>query len=610
MSEVMENQGQSAVLPAAKGEEASAVSQEGKAAAAGSSSVETDRGGKNPSGSSSEGEDRGGKNPSGSSSEGEDRGAKKSLRQKWKDMPRRKRRKIIRWTVILLILAALAIGASRFLGGGSGEAETQIMRDTVSYGSITATVSGSGLTRAKSSETITLTTAGTVMDVLVNEGDVVTQGTPLFTIDSPAAQTAVQRARTQVEGYQKQYSQAEKDLAGLNLAPTYSGKLMETVKLNPGDEVTKGQKLAVLADDTRLRLTQYYSYAYAGELYAGQTVEVSIPALMTTISGTIETVHMVSRITGEGSKLFSADILINNEGALTAEMAASATVNVGGETVYPYEPGKLAYYRTGDLCSTVSGTVISSSLVDYLQVSAGQVLVSVDGEQSESELFTIQQSLEEAQKELETAQKNLDNCQAVAPIDGTVIGLTIRPGDEIQANTTIVTISDTSVITVSATVDERNISYVKPGMMVDLEQWGDTQVMGTVETVSLASTVNNGVAAYPITISVDNAEGAVQVNSYISYSLVASQNDNCLVLPLQCVRTTMLEDGTDVYVVFVEGDRPENAVDVMVNEEIPAGFWAVPVEIGIQDNYNVEIKSGVEEGTTVFTQIMSDYAWG
>ncbi|MBD5148182.1 MAG: HlyD family efflux transporter periplasmic adaptor subunit [Oscillibacter sp.] len=570
MSEVMEHQKQTAVQTAAQGGAPAAAAEEQKAAA-----------------------------------------DKKSLRQKWKDMPRRKRRKIIRWTVILLIILAAVVLAGRFfLGGGDGQGENQVIRDTVSYGSISATVNGSGLTRAKSSETITLTTAGTVMDVLVNEGDVVTQGTPLFTIDSPAAHTAVQRARTNVEGYQKQLSQAEKDLAGLNLTPTYSGKLMETVKLNPGDEVSKGQKLAVLADDTRLRLTQYYSYAYAGELWAGQTVEVSIPALMTTVPGTVEAVHMVSRITSEGSKLFSADILINNEGALTADMAASATVQVGGDTVYPYEPGKLEYYRVGDLNSTVGGTVISSVLVDYLQVSAGQVLVSIDGEQSESELFTIQQSLEEAQKELDTAQKNLDNCQAVAPIDGTVIGLTIRPGDEIQANTTVVTISDTSVITVSATVDERNVSYVKPGMMVDLEQWGGTHIMGMVDTVSLASTVNNGVASYPITISVDNYDGEVQVNSYISYSLIASQNDNCLVLPLQCVRTTMLEDGSDIYVVFVEGDRPENAVDVMVNEDIPDGFWAVPVEIGIQDNYNVEIKSGVEEGTTVFTQILSDYAWG
>lgn len=533
-----------------------------------------------------------------------------SLKEKWKGLPKKKRRRIVRWTVILLILLLAAALAFKLLGGKGGSGESEVITDVVQYGAITSTVEGSGLTRAKSSETITLTTAGTVMDVLVSEGDIVTAGTPLFTIDSPAAETAVQKARSNVEGYEKQLSTAEKDIAGLNLSAGYPGKLMETVTLNPGDDISKGQKVAVLADDTRMRLEQYYSYAYAGDLKAGQTVDVSIPALMATVPGTVEAVHMVSRITPEGSKLFSAEIILQNEGALSAEMAASATVTVGGETVYPYEPGKLEYYRVGDLCSTVSGTVISSSLVDYLQVSAGQVLVRIDGEESESELFTIQQNLETAREELETAEKNLANCSAVAPIDGMVIGLTIQPGDEIQANTAIVTISDTSVITVSANVDERNISYIKPGMMVNLDQWG-TPGFGTVETVSLSSTVNNGVATYPITISADNSEGNIQVNSYISYSLTASENDNCLVLPIQCVRTVFTEDGETATVVYVSGDRPENALEgIMADEEIPDGYWAVPVEIGISDNYNVEIRSGVEEGTEVFTQIQSMYAWG
>ncbi|MCI9648515.1 HlyD family efflux transporter periplasmic adaptor subunit [Oscillibacter sp.] len=534
--------------------------------------------------------------------------AKVPLREKWKAMPRKKRRKIVRLVILLLVLAIIG-GVLYKVLGGKKEEESEIITDVVQYGSITSIVDGIGLAKARSSETITLTTAGTVLDVLVAEGDVVTAGTPLFTIDSPAAETAVQKARSNLEGYQKQLNQAEKDIAGLNLSAGYPGKLLETVTLNPGDTITKGTKVAVLADDTRLRLTQYYSYAYAGELHAGQTVDVSVPALMSTIPGRVEAVHMVSRITTEGSKLFSAEIIIDNEGALTAEMAASATVNVNGETVYPYEPGKLEYYRTGDLCSTVSGTVISSGLVDYLQVSAGQVLVTIDGEESESELFTIEQNLETAREDLETAEKNLANCQAVAPIDGMVIGLTIQPGDEIAANTTLVTISDTSSIIVSANVDERNISYIKPGMMVELNQWGNP-AMGMVETVSMSSTVNNGVATYPITISADNGEGTIQVNSYLDYSLTASENDNCLTLPLQCVRTVSTEEGETLQVVYVSGSKPDNAVEnVMVDEQIPEGYWAVPVEIGISDNYSVEIRSGVEEGTEVFTQMQSMYGW-
>ena len=526
-----------------------------------------------------------------------------------KKLSRKTRRRIIRWCVILVVLAVIA-GVLFKLLGGKKDAEKQVVTDFVQYGAITAKVEGSGLVKAKSSESISISTPGTVLEVLVTEGQEVTAGTPLFTVDSPAAQAAVQKARSQVEGYEKQLSTAQKDIAGLNLAASYPGKLMEVATLNPGDTISKGQTVAQLNDDTRLRLEQYYSYAYAGELKAGQTVDVSIPALMTTIPGRVEAVHMVSRITPEGSKLFSADIIVENEGALTADMAASATAVVNGETVYPYEPGKLEYYRTGELKSTVDGTVLSSSLVNYLQVSAGQVLVRIDGEESESEIFTIEQSLEEAREELEKAEKNLANCNAVAPIDGRVIGLSIQPGDEINTQQPILTISDTSSLIVNANVDERNISYIKPGMMVDLDQWGNAAV-GTVESVSLSSTVNNGVATYPMVVSMDNAEGTIQVNSNIQYSLVASQNDNCLVLPIQAVRTVSLEDGSTATVVYVSGDRPDNALDgIMADEEIPDGFWAVPVEIGISDNYNVEIKSGVEEGTEVFTQIQTTEAWG
>ena len=523
---------------------------------------------------------------------------------------KKKRRRRIRGIIALVLVAALIAGGVVFFKKKGG-ASSEVGKGVVEYGSITSVVDGSGLVKAKTSETLTLATAGTVQDVFVEEGQIVEQGDPLFTIDSPNAATEVQKARDEVEGYQKQINTLQKDIAGLNLSPSYAGKLMDVVTLNPGDEISKGTKVAVLADDTRMRLEQYYSYAYAGELKAGQKVQVSIPALMTTVEGTVEAVHMVSRITPEGSKLFSAEVVIPNAGVLAKDMVATATATVNGETVYPYEAGKLEYYRMGDLTSTVSGTVISSSLVDYLSVTPGQVLVRIDGENSETEIFTAQQALEEAQKKLETAQKNLANCSAVAPISGQIIGLSVMPGQELQANSTLVTISDTSTVTISATVDERNISYIKTGMSVNLDQWGNS-AFGTVETVSLSSTVNNGVASYPITISADNTEGTLQVNSYVNYEIQASQNDNCLMVPIQAVRTVGLEDGSSATVVYIQADsQPDNALELPYqDEEIPAGFYPVQVEIGIQDTYNVEIKSGLNEGDTVYTQMMTTEAWG
>ena len=201
----------------------------------------------------------------------------------------------------------------------------------------------------------------------------------------------------------------------------------------------------------------------------------------------------------------------------------------------------------------------------------------------------------------------------MAPISGQVIGLSVTQGQELQANSTLVTISDTSTVTISATVDERNVSYIKAGMSVNLDQWG-TSAFGTVETVSLSSSVNNGVASYPITISADNTEETLQVNSYVNYEIQASQNDNCLLVPIQAVRTVGLDDGSSATVVYIKADsQPDNALELPYqDEEIPSGFYPVQVELGIQDTYNVEIKSGLNEGDTVYTQMVSDVAtsWG
>ena len=130
--------------------------------------------------------------------------AKPSLGQKWKNLPKKKRRRIVRWLVVLVILVALAGILWKVFGSKSGGGKAEVMTAEVQYGSITSTVEGSGMTRAKNSEAITVTTAGTMSEVFVTEGQQVKAGDPLFTVDSPAARAAVDKARADVTGVTKQ----------------------------------------------------------------------------------------------------------------------------------------------------------------------------------------------------------------------------------------------------------------------------------------------------------------------------------------------------------------------------------------------------------------------
>ncbi len=673
-------------------------------------------------------------------------------RKKLSAAERKKRRKWLRIAVVVLLLGGGGFWAYRRFFAGRGEMNTAVpLTDFVQYGAITATVEGSGMTRAKNSETMIIAYGGSVQEVFVEEGDMVTAGQPLYVIDSEEARQAVadaekgvttareavdrakegvrnaedsvrnaeegvttarERVTTAEEGVvtaqdgvrtageavtaaqrdvetaRERVANAERDLAkvreklnDLQLKVPYTGKLLEVANLTPGDSLSEGAKVATLVDDTRFRLLQYYSYAYADEIKPGQTARVSIPSLMSELDGVVETVHMISRPTAEGSRLFSAEIVVENDGALAADMAASAAVNTGDEFAAPYDSGTLQYYRTSDLKTAVGGSVIDSTLVDYLPVREGQVVVTLDSDtvdnlisdaekvvedrekdvedrikavdaarkgvedaekavesarrgvtEAEDGVTTALRGVEtarkgvteaqktvteneegvaEAQKKVEKAQEELAKCNAVAPIDGKVIGLNLTQGTEVTANTAAMTISDTSSIIVNATVDSRNISYIKKGLAVELNQWDQAYASGYIESVSLSSTSNNGVTTYPIVITVDSPDENFQVNSDVRYSLVASQNDNCLLVPIQCVRNVSTEDGESVSVVYVGGERPDNALDnVVAFEDIPEDFWPVPVEIGIQDTFNVEIRSGLTEGQEVFTQMQEeDYSF-
>ena len=124
---------------------------------------------------------------------------------------KKKRRRTIRRIVALVVVAALIAGGVKFF-----KKEGRQQRGRHGDGVLRRYQLRGGRQRSgkgKNSETISLTTAGTVMDVFVEEGQKVEQGDPLFTIDSPNAATEVQKARDEVEGYQKQINTLQKDIA-------------------------------------------------------------------------------------------------------------------------------------------------------------------------------------------------------------------------------------------------------------------------------------------------------------------------------------------------------------------------------------------------------------
>ena len=518
-----------------------------------------------------------------------------------------------------IVLVVGGVVLYRFLTK-QNDTNSEIQSQPVEIGSIQSTVSGSGTATAKESAAITLTAGGTVREVFVTSGDTVTAGQPLYTIFSQDAQDLVDAAKENLDKLNKDMADLQDEAANLTVRAPFAGKLQDVQAFESDQDVSKGATVATLVNDKKLKLSLYFSYAYENEIKTGQSVEVSIPAVMRTFTGSVEKINKVSYVSPEGAVHFEAVIVFDNPGTLTAGMDASAVLTTkDGTQIYPYQNGKTEFYETRTITAKASGPVSGKgNLLNYANVSAGEALLYLGSSTIDSDIRAKQEEITNAQDKLAEAQKGLDNFNAVSPIDGTVTSCTLVEGEDVKSGDTVITISNTSVMVVEITVDDRNISFVQPGMSVNLTDWNNNTYMGTVTSINMAkATSQNGMTNYPVTLTVDNYGGSLISGMWLDYSFVASQSDDCMMVPMQSVKYVSDANGDTYSVVFIQADsKPDNTVELDIPEpqpgEMPSypteadGFYPVKVETGLSDTYNIEITSGLNGDETVFVQFYNN----
>ena len=566
-------------------------------------------------------------------------------------------RGIVTAAVIVAVVCAVAFSVWFFLfrdKKDSGAAITEIAQ----LGSIQSRVEGEGNAMAGASAALTTQANCIIGDVLVNVGDTVYQDQPLYTAKSPdaeeqaaAAERAVEDQKSVIESLKKSVTSANDVLkdaqkalgeatalrSELTVKAPFAGKLTDVTEVTAGADLAGGSTLATLVDDSRMRLTLYFSYAYENDVYVGQPAEVSVPVLMYLTQGVVEEIHKVDFISPEGGKFFEVTLSFVNPHTLTEDMEASATMRTAaGVDIYPYGSGKLKYNNTATIVAKQSGQVTTvGNLRNYATVAAGETLLVQSAKELNKQIESLSNGVKSAREGVEAAEKSVADGEAklaeleaalvtaqealggfdvAAPISGTVTSCTIAPGQEVQGGATVVTIIDTTNMLVEITVDDRNIPFVTPGMTVELTDWNDAMYIGTVTNIDMSASGDGsmGMTRYPVTVSVENYDGTLLQGMWLTYSFVTSEAVDCVTLPIQCVKSIVDDQGEPRTVVFLKSEtRPENAVDFTPPEDdyygtpsYPSeseGFYPVPVETGLSDRYSIEITSGLNAGDEVFS---------
>ena len=204
----------------------------------------------------------------------------------------------------------------------------------------------------------------------------------------------------------------------------------------------------------------------------------------------------------------------------------------------------------------------------------------------ESDIKSKTLAVEQKQRALDAAREALADCTIVAPFDGVVAAIDIKAGDEIASGASVATIITANQVA-SITLNEVDIAKVEAGQKATLSfsAIDGLTITGKVAQVGVMGSVSQGVVSYEVVIALDEANPQVKSGMSVSAAVITQIKQDVLLVPSTAVKTA--NDGS-VYVLL---EPSGGSADTAPREQT--------VSIGLSDDQNTEIISGISEGDRV-----------
>ncbi|MCU0476173.1 MAG: efflux RND transporter periplasmic adaptor subunit [Anaerolineae bacterium] len=198
---------------------------------------------------------------------------------------------------------------------------------------------------------------------------------------------------------------------------------------------------------------------------------------------------------------------------------------------------------------------------------------------SETELAISDAQLRQAEIALEQAQNNLRNATISAPFDGVVTEVNLRLGQSVSPGAPVIVLTDLVPLHVDADVDELDVTRltldVPANVTLDAVETGD--IVGRVSRIAPVGRVVQGVTTYAIQIDFDgDVPETMRAGMGGEVDIVVGQLQDALVVP---TRSIQRNDATEfVLVPQPEGEPIE--VPVISGQSVGEQTVVTPVTEG------------------------------
>ncbi|MDD7169751.1 MAG: HlyD family efflux transporter periplasmic adaptor subunit [Faecalibacterium sp.] len=455
-------------------------------------------------------------------------------------------------------------------------------------------LSGTGTLNPANTYNVKSLVAGKVLTSTIEEGDIVEEGTVLYTVDASDATTKAEQASITLQQAQRSY---DKTVDRQYVRAEVAG-VVATLKVAKGDEVTSGQEVAVIRDSSKMVLQLEFPAADAAAFSVGQSAEVTLDGTFETLTGTVTAVTGTDALSTGNLLTRTVTITVRNSGGLTTAQAATATIN--GVSCIAAKCFEYQAERT--LTTLTAGTVTAINVQEGGAVNKDDIVLQISGEDLTEAIQSAAETLRSAELNMDNLQEAMNNYTVTSPISGTIIEKNAKAGDALTAGADLCTIYDLSYLVMVINVDELQVSNVSVGQSVQVtaDAVPDKTYTGTVTRVSMKGSSNGGTTTYPVTVRIDETEG-LRPGMNANAEIVIAEARNALAVP----NAAIVRGGY----VLVTKDSP-SAANADPDMTAPEGYVYVPVKIGVSDDDYTQIISGVTGNDTVAydpSSVSTDY---
>ena len=459
------------------------------------------------------------------------------------------------------------------LSGCSGSDQDEYRTVQPDTGPVEYRVEDTGTVTYADNYAIVPTVSGTVTECTFQEGDSVTAGQTLYTIDSDALEDQIVQAQLSVDSAQASLSQAQAACADLTVVSHASGSVT-AVNVHVGDMISAGTPVAQVVDSLNLKLTVPFSLEDAAALTPGSAAVISFPGMADTLTGTVVRVYDTPVALSGSRTGVNVEFSFRSPGTLASGASAMASVN----GVQCMEAGTIAYATEQAIYSAQSGQVLTLSIQEGESVTAGQTILTLKNDSLTNAVTNASLQVRSAQTSLSQLMDQRADYTVTAPVDGTVLSRTVKQGDLASAGNPMAVLAQPDALCVHASIDEQYIDRVGTGQSVSITFTTDTGEQrtyeGSVRRVEETGVTSGGVTDYTVEIALDNTDG-LRDGMNVSVSILTEGKENCLRVPVKAV----------------DGDT----VQVLRNGKTET----VTVETGLWGSDYVEILSGITEEDTI-----------